>query len=112
MRASSHAIKGRKEGSPENVTPLLALKNLEAFTRKLEANWERDGLEWALGLLVLLRAFIAEAKKDSPDGKQLSLIQTAIRDYLAKYKFLKGIDFVLIWADVVIAANRSNPQAS
>jgi len=78
----------------------------------LETNWKRDGLEWALDLLVLLGAFIAEAKKDSPDRERLSLIQTAIRDNLAKYKFLKGVDFVLVWADVVIAVNLLNPQVA
>ena len=102
----------RPRVSAEKLTPERALQNLEAFARELDAGWKRDGLEWALDLLVLLRAFTTEARKKSPDRERLALALTAIREYLGRYRFLKGIDYVLVWAEVVIArpANRSKSR--
>ena len=99
------------ETSTEKITREEALRRMDALVAQLEAGWKRDGLEWALDVLVLLRGFTAEARKGKPDRERLLMLQSGIRESIGRYKFLKGIDFVLEWADTVTretANNKSN----
>jgi hypothetical protein len=78
-----------------------ALRNLESFTRELEASWQRDGLDWAPELLGILTRFNREASRGTPDRAQLDLLRNELRGFIANRKFLKGIANVLEYADAV-----------
>ena len=96
----------RKAPTAEKLTPEEALTRLDRLVAELEATWKRDGLEWALDFLVLLRGFSKEAHKDKPDAEQLTIVRDAIREFIASRKFLNGVGFVLEWADVIMSENR------
>ena len=96
----------RKSPAAEKLKPEEALKRLDGLVAELEANWKRDGLEWALDFMVLLRGFSKEAHRDKPDVEQLTMVRDAIAEFIKSRKFLKGVDFVLEWADVIMSQNR------
>jgi hypothetical protein len=95
-----------KAPTAKKLTPEEALQRLDRLVAELEATWKRDGLEWALDFLVLLRGFSKEAHKDKPDAEQLTIVRDTIREFILSRKFLKGVCFVLEWADVIMAENR------
>ena len=96
----------RRREPPEKLSHEDALKRLDAFVAKLDGEWQRDGMEWAVDLLVLLRGFTREARKDEPDRERLDTFQTAMREFIGQRKFLKGVEFVLAWADTVAKGHR------
>lgn len=96
----------RKAPAAEKPTPEEALKRLDRFVAELEIGWKHDGLEWALDFLVLLRGFCKEAHRDEQDVQQLTIVRDAIAEFIESRKFLKGVDFVLEWADVIMSENR------
>lgn len=84
------------------------MKELGSFIEELDAKWERDGLDWAPELLKMLREFTAEASKPSSGAHRLESLHAEIHAYFKKYKFLKGICFVLGWVDMLYEAHDSN----
>ncbi|HVV70161.1 MAG TPA: hypothetical protein VHI52_01465 [Verrucomicrobiae bacterium] len=96
----------RKSPTAEKLTPEEALTRLDGLVAELEGAWKRDRLEWALDFLVLVRGFSKEAHKDKPDAEQQTIVRDAIKEFIASLKFLKGVEFVLEWADVIMSENR------
>jgi hypothetical protein len=97
---------GPHGNAPKQLTRAEALKRIEAFVAELDGEWQLDGMEWAVDLLVLLRGFTREARKDEPDRERLDIFQTAMREFIGQRKFLKGVEFVLAWADTVAKGHR------
>lgn len=91
----------RKALPAEKLTPKEALERLDRLVAELEATWKRDGFEWALDFLVLLRGFSKEAHKDKPDAEQLKMVRDAIAEFIENGKFLKRVEFVLGWLDAI-----------
>ena len=108
MKSFSHKMRasGPHGNSPEQLTRAEALKRLDAFVAELDGEWQRDGMEWAVDLLVLLRGFTREARKDEPDRERWHIFQTAMGEFVGQRKFLKGVEFVLAWADTVAKGHR------
>ena len=83
-----------------------ALKRLEEFIAKLEEIWRCDCLEWVFDLLTLVRLFVRAASEKNPDPNQMEILQNELSDFIAKRKYLKGLDFLLQYADVVCKSSR------
>jgi hypothetical protein len=73
-----------------------ALREIDSFIAELKTNWLHDHLDWALELLALLREF-----RNASDAKQLFTLRARLRDCLSTHE-LKGIDYLLSWADAVV----------
>lgn len=90
----------RRTGS-SNLSRGEALRKLSSFLEELDANWERDGLDWDPDLLRILRAFVAEASKSSAgDRYRLEGLRIEVHAYFERYKSMKGISYVREWVDI------------
>jgi hypothetical protein len=75
-----------------------ALRDIEAFIAELEAGWQRDRLDWAPELILLLREF-----RSASQVEQLATLRTRLHEFFfIRKRQLKGISFLLRWVDDVI----------
>jgi hypothetical protein len=82
----------------QKLTRDEAFREIDALVVELDAGWQRDGLDWAPELLSLLRDFRAAS-----EFERLTALRTQLREFfLRERKKVKGISFVLIWADFVV----------
>ena len=88
--------------APKRFSREEALNELGLLIIELEAEWERDRQDyWIPDLVRMLREFVPEATKQPPDFIRLKNLHNALHLYFKKYKFLKGLYFVLDWIDVI-----------
>lgn len=90
-----------KAAEPPKLTREEALKDLNSLIVELDAGWERDGLDWAPALLIMLRDFCREAAAEIPDQDRLAALREQVHAYFKEHRFLKGIPFVLWDIDII-----------
>jgi hypothetical protein len=83
-----------------------ALDRLREFIVKMETTWQRNSLEWIFDLLTLVRLFVRAASEKNPDPDQIETLRNELRDFIERREFLKGLDFVVQYADVVCKSSR------
>ena len=74
-----------------------ALQDIDSFIAELDANWERDGLDWGHELLALLREF-----RGASQVEQFALRERLHAFFAARKRPLKGISYLLSWVDDVV----------
>ena len=80
----------------QKLTRDEALREIETFIVELDAGWQKDGLDWAPELLIILREFCRVSQVE-----QLLALRTRLHHFLSVRR-LKGISFLLTWADAVV----------
>ena len=83
----------------QKLTREEALREIDSFIAELKTNWLQDHTDWALELQALLREF-----RNTSEAGQLLALRKRLRDGLATHE-LKGIDYLLSWADAVIESD-------
>ena len=75
-----------------------ALQDIDSFIAELDADWQRDGLDWGQELLALLREF-----RGASQVEQLVASRERLHTFFAARKRqLKGISYLLSWVDDVV----------
>jgi hypothetical protein len=75
-----------------------ALQDIDSFIAELDADWQRDGLNWEPELLGLLREF-----RGASQIEQLTASRKRLHEWFGtRQRELKGISYLLSWVDDVV----------